>query len=766
MSYLILPRRAPPRQPQYAARISASGLGKHVVAAVSGAAGGNESLGGTPPQFLGSPSRIGTPQGLSWQTPDNSSIIYWDLPDGHPVYSLFTDFSFLWHGSMVSSDAYGGLLSIASTTFNANPFVAIGFMREQVASTCRMMIGRDPNEFGGRFSNSGFLPFDGAYQTWICTADNGGATAYDFWLDAVSIGDNGGISGSYEPNFVNHMELALLSQSATHYTNAGTTGTCALAAIFDVKLPADAVRSLTINPWQIFAPEKRYFFFSTAGGPQVYEEDASDGLYMKDQARKEELHQRSDGFLLQDTRASEHLIRALDKILVVDPNGRQIHSFFWYLGLLLSDSAQTDVTSGGAGPQIYERSVTDYLYLFDRVLKVLDALKREGLNLADFMQKDLAKLIVDRMYVNDAVRREELHQRIDSLSVYDVRLGQTAALQLDRLLLLDARRSELSGVRQDGLFLRDSRAGETSFLRRDNLLLRDTATREILKNLTDGLLLYDTATAQKIEAGGALYEISAADGLLLGDRVVREILKLITDKLLLGDSVSIVTGRDALVAITDYLLVSDRVRKEEQHQFRDYLLLVDLIRRDFERSTLQTDKLLLGDRVAREFSRTRYAADFLYLIDRLRKDEQHGLLDYTLISDQVRQDHAARQQDKVLLSDQVLRELARTRYALDTLYLKSLVDLSRGTEIFRMDSVLFADSVTRLQELLRSDGVYLSDTVAAVLTQVNAEFIVWARLQMINYMGINVRTDDLLGRKLGAVDFLGRSYGRNKWRLQ
>jgi len=191
-----------------------------------------------------------------------------------------------------------------------------------------------------------------------------------------------------------------------------------------------------------------------------------------------------------------------------------------------------------------------------------------------------------------------------------------------------------------------------------------------------------------------------------------------------------------------------------------------MIRRDFERSTLQTDKLLLGDRVAREFSRTRYAADFLYLIDRLRKDEQHGLLDYTLISDQVRQDHAARQQDKILLSDQVLRELARTRYALDTLYLKSLVDLSRGTEIFRMDSVLFADSVTRLQELLRSDGVYLSDTVAAVLTQVNAEFIVWARLQMINYMGINVRTDDLLGRKLGAVDFLGRSYGRNKWRLQ
>lgn len=283
----------------------------------------------------------------------------------------------------------------------------------------------------------------------------------------------------------------------------------------------------------------------------------------------------------------------------------------------------------------------------------------------------------DGLYMKDLFLKAQEKVTRDGTYLLDSRAFDEAFLKRDGLYLLDL--AALQALRQryalDSMYIRDDRLSSREHLQRDGLFVRDSWVREILKLVRDLMLLVDSATTE-LNTSGGVFTVTATDFLLLGDRTVREILKRVVDMLLLLSQSTTDAGK--LVTAMDFLLVSDRMRKDQSKVTLDFLLLADAVIKD--RSHQELDKILLGDAAAREKVWTRYAAD------------------------------------QALLSDRIQRSI----------------------EALKMDQVLLHDGTRKLQEALIRDGLYLSDSVATAVFLSVAEFMTFIRIGMVKFLGITI----------------------------
>lgn len=79
----------------------------------------------------------------------------------------------------------------------------------------------------------------------------------------------------------------------------------------------------------------------------------------------------------------------------------------------------------------------------------------------------------------------------------------------------------------------------------------------------------------------------------------------------------------------------------------------------------------------------------------------------------------------------------------------------REMELQVTDYPLFNEITNRLRELLWSEGLFVDEAVERLVIGAVVEHLVYARLQAVPF----------LGTKIGSKDFLGRTVGFTKWRM-
>jgi len=300
------------------------------------------------------------------------------------------------------------------------------------------------------------------------------------------------------------------------------------------------------------------------------------------------------------------------------------------------------------------------------------------------------------MYVADLSLKQELHRLSDGFFVRDERVGQRSHLQQDLMLVVDALFAQ--ALRQsyalDSIFVQDDR--------QDDRLSTHGKVRQ------DDLLFDDARTSQRYH--------QQTDGLLLADVTVKSLLKVLQDGLLIFDQAISSASQLYSVTATDGLYLQDYVLRQVLKIVRDAVLLYDEAMASV--STGQTINTVV-------------ATDFMLLGDDNVRSLFKSIVEFLLIGDEAH------------------RVLIRQRTAIDGVYLNDLV--SRAMSKYALDALMVEDASQRLRWMLLSEGVEISDTASTSLIVVGAEFLVFARLQMIRFLGIGIRTVDFLGRRIAIT---------------
>lgn len=310
-----------------------------------------------------------------------------------------------------------------------------------------------------------------------------------------------------------------------------------IIAMFDRAITARHMLEMHARPYGwIVAPsfERRIYLPAAAGGGTTNEVSASDGLYLLDLRRKEELHQLAEGFLMVDARTSQVSLLGHDK-----------------------------------------------MFLFDQALA----------------QAVRQRYVLDPIYLLDSYSSAQQHVTGDGLYLLDTRVGVQEHTFREGVLLNDYSIKSLLKVLADGLLLFDqvtsSAAQQFSVTVIDGLYLQDYYLRAVLKIIRDAMLLFDQVTAQTT-TGQNLYTVTATDFMLLGDSDTRQLLKQVIEFMLLGDSVQRELLRTRIAS--DQVLLTDLVQRAIGKYGLDSLMLDDASRR--LREMLLREGLYLSDSAA------------------------------------------------------------------------------------------------------------------------------------------------------------------------
>ena len=281
---------------------------------------------------------------------------------------------------------------------------------------------------------------------------------------------------------------------------------------------------------------------------------------------------------------------------------------------------------------------------------------------------------------------------------------------------------------------------------------------EIMRSVGDNSLraLYAASrTWFLLGAGGAVYTVDHTDGIVFDDPDARGIDTLRKDNILLRDGVLRIVER----LREDSLLIGDQalVGVLRQHVSTDHLLIADSIVRGVERTLL--DALLVSDAALRIVEMTRL--DPLFLKDSVVTELTGGgiltvsQIDGLLMGDRVQLASELIRGDGVLISDDVFREFVEQ--FIDDLLLYDELSYEQRVERASVDRLLVSEAITRAYELLGLDKTLLSDTVNTLLIEPTAAALVWARLRSSDPLGRTVGNSDPIGRAIGSSDPLGRT---------
>ena len=281
---------------------------------------------------------------------------------------------------------------------------------------------------------------------------------------------------------------------------------------------------------------------------------------------------------------------------------------------------------------------------------------------------------------------------------------------------------------------------------------------EIMRSVGDNSLraLYaPPRTWFLLGAGGTVYTVDHTDGIVFDDPDTRGIDALRRDSILLGDGAlriverlredSLLIGDQALVGVlrqhisTDKLMISDQAVRGVERNMLDALLLADALFRVAE--LVRLDPVLLADSVLTEV--VSGGAVEITQTDGLLMGDEHG---FTV--------ELART-DGALLSDATFRTVVKE--LIEGLLMYDTLTTEKRYERAAIDRLLVSEALIKAWELLRLDPVLISDSVSTLLTQPTAAALVWAKLQGLDPLLRTTGHADVLGRKVGSEDPLGRT---------
>ena len=434
----------------------------------------------------------------------------------------------------------------------------------------------------------------------------------------------------------------------------------------------------------------------------------------------------SDGFFLKDLRRGDLLKRITEPLLVIDPAGyRDDEVIISNKPLLLGDNAEALINALGEF-LIY---LSDGLMLDDRV----------GFGSID-------RKVVDSLLVASSVRRAIESAMRDGLLMYDEVAEISKGLEL---------------VIRDGLFLLSvaARAREVEAQRQfvDKMLLSDAPVRDLVKEMGDKLMLGDRAVLD----GGRLIAImdglfvsddqysdlakKLRDAIFTADARTSDLMKLVIDKLLLGSEGATLREGKGLLNISDGLMITDRQVLDAHKRMREALFLQDGYARELLKYLL--DKMMLGSSGRWEIGlKEVIRLDGLFTPDRSILQMQKLVRESLLLNEQT-----------AVASKLTSREL------LEKLFLRDYRTTTRDT--YHLDQQFVSDVSRLIMETLLRDNLVVGDRVAAQWYPVLIEFLTYARLRVVQLLGVSTRAIDFLGRRLYAIDLFGRRIAAMRWRL-
>jgi hypothetical protein len=268
----------------------------------------------------------------------------------------------------------------------------------------------------------------------------------------------------------------------------------------------------------------------------------------------------------------------------------------------------------------------------------------------------------------------------------------------------------------------------------EGVLLSDWGMRAVDKLIVETVLLNVIASTLKTSGG---IEISALDGLLLIDSVAKEMNRALYDALLLGDSsVADVFAGVIERLLTDSVMLTDNAVRDLLKTAHDDLLITDWRAMEIMRSLI--DALALGE--------TQDA--------RIVKGELEQLLsDGLVLDDRIVFDHWLGVSESVFLADvrfsELLMQLRETAIMLNDIS-------SLGYDVTQVNAVLLSDVLVRMNELLNSDAMMLADSALREWFGVVLEFLVYARLAAVEYLGATV----------SHTNYPGINISNNRWRVE
>lgn len=270
----------------------------------------------------------------------------------------------------------------------------------------------------------------------------------------------------------------------------------------------------------------------------------------------------------------------------------------------------------------------------------------------------------------------------------------------------------------------------------DRPLLADRLRREFDLSLLSSLLTDDATFAEKTTTGGA--DIAIIDKLLMIEASALNIEKVLREDMLVVDAQIIEKLGGIMLQLSDGILLDDRVARDALLVLRDAVLLNDaLMVKELLRALY--DALLLSDSVD--------ASPLRGDLDRLI---QEGVLlsdAYSLLSSR-----AALFRDSLFLSDQRIGELLRQLR--ETMMLSDARALER--DLSATASLLLDDIISRMWTLTLTDGLFSEDVATQQWYGVVLEFLVYARLDFGDPIGITV----------SHADPIGIETSHNAWRVE
>lgn len=270
----------------------------------------------------------------------------------------------------------------------------------------------------------------------------------------------------------------------------------------------------------------------------------------------------------------------------------------------------------------------------------------------------------------------------------------------------------------------------------DGIYMLDPDTRDQQHQLMDAMMLNPGRMSD-------LLKQVPQDTFLFSDQRVNDMLRHLSDGMLLSDA----RYFDLLIARIDMLLLGDSVATQLLGQGAEYtrdvsdgLLLDDW--RYFDRLIARLSSLFLYDTAATQVTVPGQVVNEVALSDGLLLDDRRlSDLGLAVLS-------------RLLMNDTGMTGVEKIRTALDGLLMYAM-PRALSLELNRTDMILMNDFVSQMRSLLWAENLLLSESQAVALIGTLVAYLVYARLRNVEFLGIRNE----------ARDFLGRSIGSTKWRM-
>jgi hypothetical protein len=210
---------------------------------------GPDLITGTLPKSLGSAKRSVNVDGLTFEsTSSTADGYYWELPASSPLYSPTTKLSAIVFGSTVQGVS-GAFLSVPYGTGWEGPYASFT-LYPLSTNQVRFLFAYSSSAFSFKDFAAGYIASTGRAVYGITrNAENVIAYRNGEQIDSgTSLSASAIDWGAKQP-------LTLFNRSSSS-VGEGRVGASAVVLIFGRELSAGDMRSLSVNPWQIFAPRR------------------------------------------------------------------------------------------------------------------------------------------------------------------------------------------------------------------------------------------------------------------------------------------------------------------------------------------------------------------------------------------------------------------------------------------------------------------------------------------------------------------------------